>query len=222
MGVFTTLSRTALSSALAAAAPGAVLTAELYPVVGVGKIRVTYNWLYSALNCDPTDDSAFVWVINKTPDGTVTLSPQETYSGAAWMTLYASVRPDWDSYVQVQAPNSADWITGVGGDEQLTMTDLGFMTINLRGVNGQYLAVNSSISLEYIAHGSLHAGFKLQSNASAPGTSTNIFLAVTQNLQDGVALPLVSELHLDDIRIALQAHGASDAVTFAEKIAAVG
>ena len=219
MGVFTTLSRTALSSALAAAAPGAVLTAQLYPVVGVGKIRVTYNWLYSALNCDPTDDSAFVWVINKTPDGAVTLSPQAQYSG---MTLYASVRPDWDSYVQVQAPNSADWITGVGGDEQLTMTDLGLMTINLRGVNGQYLAVNSSISVEYIAYGSLHAGFKLQSNASAPGTSTNIFLAVTQNLQTQVDLPLVSELNADDIRLALQTHGAPEGAALAEKIAAVG
>jgi hypothetical protein len=218
MGVFSTLSREALSSALAAAAPGAVLIAELYPIVGVGKLRVTYNWLYSALNCDPNDNSAFTWVINKSSNGVVTLAPVQGYRG---MTLFASVRPDWDYFVQVQAPHSADWITRVGGDEHLTVTDLGFMTINLRGVNGQYLAVNSGPTGHADSNGNYHTGYKLQSNASAAGTSTNIFLAVTQNLQATAALPLVSELSQEEIRFALQAQGALEVGALAEKIAAI-
>lgn len=216
MGVLTTLSRTALSSALAAAAPGAVMTAQLYPVVGLGQIRVTYNWLYSSLNCDPNDNSAFVWVINKASNGVVTLSPQAKYRG---MTLYASVRPDWDYFVQVQAPHSADWITGVGGDERLTMTDLGFLTINLRGLNNQYLAVNSNPTGHEDSNGHYHTGYKLQSNASAAGPSTNFFLAVTQNLQAKVALPLASELSTADIRLALEAHGGLEVGALSEKIA---
>ena len=218
MGVFSTLSREALTSALAAATPGAVLIAELYPVVGVGKLRVTYNWLYSALNCDPNDNSSFLWVVNKASNGVVTLSPLQEYRG---MTLFASVRPDWYDYVQVQAPHSADWITRVGGDEQLTMTDLGFMTINLRGVNGQYLAVNSGPTGHEDSDGNYHTGYKLQSNASAPGTSTNIFLAVTRNLQASAVLPLVAELRLEEIRFALETQGALEAGALAETIAAI-
>jgi hypothetical protein len=216
MGVLSTLSRSALSSALDAAAPGAVMAAQLYPVVGLGQIRVTYNWLYSALNCDPNDSSPFVWVINKASNGVVTLSPRAQYRG---MTLYASVRPDHDNFVEVQAPYSADWITGVGGDERLTMTDLGFLTINLRGLNGQYLAVNAAPTGWDDSNGTYHSGYKLQSNASAPGPSTNFFVAVTQNLQSRVALPLAAELSVDDVRAALEAHGAADVGALAEKIA---
>jgi hypothetical protein len=218
MGVFTTLSRTAFASALDAAAPGAVMTAQLYPVVGLGQIRVTYNWLYSALNCDPNDSSPFVWVVNKASNGVVTLSPRDKYRG---MTLNASVRPDHDYFVQVQAPNSADWIRGVGGDEHLSMTDLGFLTINLRGLNGQYLAVNAGATGWDDSNGNYHSGYKLQSNASAAGPATNFFLAVTQNLQSRVALPLAAELSADDIRLALEAHGAPDVAALTERIAVV-
>jgi hypothetical protein len=217
MGVFTTLSRTALSSTLAAAAPGAVLTAQIFPVVGHGKLRVTYNWLYSALNCDPNDGSSFVWVINKAENGVVTLSPQSRYRG---MTLYASVRPDWDYFAQVQAPNSADWITGVGGDERLTMTDLGFLTINLKGVNGQYLAVNSGPTGHADSNGNYHTGYKVQSNAPTPSTSTDMFLAVVENLQAGAGLPLAKELTAEEIVAAFQARGGSGSMLLAQQILA--
>lgn len=217
MGVLSTLSRTALASALAAAAPGAVMTAQIYPLVGLGPIRVTYNWLYSALNCDPNDNSAFVWVVNKAANGVVTLSPRDKYRG---MTLYASVRPDWQYSVQVQAPHSADWIRGVGGDERLSMTDLGLMTVNLRGLNGQYLAVNSTSTTHVDSNGNAHTGYKLQSNASAAGPSTNFFLAVTQNLQAKVGLPLASELNVEEIGVALQTLGVLPQSRLAEKIVA--
>lgn len=193
----------ALTNALEAASPGPFLEAQLFPLDGHGNIRVTYNWLYSALNCDPNDTSTFTWVLNKTDGGTVTLSPGEQYDG---MTLFASVRPDWDYHVQVQAPNSADWITSAGGDEHLTMTELGFLTINLQGLNNQYLAVNGSAT----GHDG-HSGYRFQSNASTTGPSTNMFVAVNQVLQPGIDVTRASDLSPQDITAALEAQGVANA-----------
>jgi len=206
MGTSAALSPGVLSAAIASASPGAVLEAQLFPVVGtVGRLRITYNWLYSALNCDPNDASTFAWIVNKLANGQVSLSPSDGYAG---MTLYASVRPDLSDFVQVQAPYSADWITAVGGDESLTMNDLGFLTINLTGLNGQYVAVNQSAT----SHDN-HAGYLVQSNASAAGPWTNLFVAVTQTLQSGLAVPMGSELSQETISAALAAQGVSGDVS---------
>jgi hypothetical protein len=114
------------------------MQAEIFSVTGLGKLRVTYNWLYSALNCDPNDNSSFIWNVYQTANNTVALSPQSAYNG---MTLYASVRDDWDWYVQVQAPHSADWITAAQRDEfiGLQMLDLGLA--RLTGFNNQLIGV---------------------------------------------------------------------------------
>jgi hypothetical protein len=196
-----------LTAAFAAAAPGAVLQGQLFPLVGEGQLRVTYNWLYSALNSDPNDNSLFNWVINKMPNGQVSLSPAAGFNG---MTLFASVRPDWNYFVQVQAPNSADWITQAAGDEALTMTELGLLTINLRGLNNQYLAVNVSPT----SH-DWHAGYKLQSNA---GQSTNIFVAVSRQFQAVARVPSTSEIGAAALATALQEQGVAQSGELSEKI----
>lgn len=205
----------ALSNALGTAATGAVLQAQLFPVSGAGQVRVTYNWLYSALNCDPNDTSTFAWVFTKLSGNAVALSPAAQYSG---MTLYASVRPDHSYYVEVQAPYSADWITAVGGDETLTMNDLGFLTVNFQGVNGQYVAVNPGPTTHDDANGNSHTGYLLQSNAPAPGQSTNMLVAVTQVLQAGIEVPLAANLSPTDIAIALTEQGVTNATTVAASI----
>jgi len=56
-----------VAAAIAAADAGPALTAELFPLSGTGKVRVTYNWLYSALNVDPNDSSPFPWVFRRCP-----------------------------------------------------------------------------------------------------------------------------------------------------------
>lgn len=201
-----------ISRALAAASAGQVLEAQLFPLSGVGALRVTYNWLYSALNCDPSDGSTFTWTVIKLQDNIVCLTPKQPYDGKA---VFASVRPDWSYYVQVQAPHSADWITAVGGDERLVLDELGFMTITLRGVNAQYLAVNGAPT----QHDD-HTGYKLQSNASAAGSAASFFVAVTRSLQAGLGVPLIGDLQAADVAAACAAGGASDPEALAGVIVA--
>jgi hypothetical protein len=141
------------------------------------------------------------------PDGAVALSPQAAYAG---MTLFASVRPDCGLFVQVQAPGSADWITQAGGDEEMTMTDLGLLTVELQGVNGSYLAVNGSQTSYDDSSGNSHSGYRIQSNAGTPDQWSQFFVAVTQNLQPAVAAPLFASLSEADVRSELERHGAKD------------
>jgi len=196
--------------ALQAAQPGAVLTCQLIPQNNVGALRVTYNWLYSALNCDPNDTSPFYWVMSKIGSGSnVSLSPQQGYEG--W-TLYASVRPDLDYTVQVQAPFSADWIKAVAGDETLIPTDLGFLTIAFQGVNGKYLSVDGTET----PHDG-HSGYLVHSSADAPGPSTNFFAAVNQ-LHQNVDIALVNELDFDDVVTALASRGVANPQAMARTI----
>jgi len=201
------MTASSVAAVIAAADVGPVLTAEIFPLSGVGKVRVTYNWLYSGLNCDPDDPSAFGWVLQKMPDGGVALSPQATYAG---MTLFASVRPDNGYFVEVQAPGSADWITQAGGDEEVTMTDLGMLTVELQGVNGSYVAVNGSQTSYGDSSGNIHSGYRLQSNAGTPDQSSQFFVAVTQNLQPAVAAPLFASLSEADVRSELAQVGVED------------
>lgn len=175
-----------LIKAYEAAEPGPFLETEIVPLVGVGKIRVTYNWLYSALNCDPSDNSSFIWQIDKLSNTKVSMSPKNEYAG---MKLYASVRPDWDYFVQVQAPFSADWVTLVQADEEINYEPGDLLTASFKGLNGDYLSVNSSAT----SHDN-HTGYKIQSNASATNNNSIWFLGVTANLQATNKLPLKSDI----------------------------
>jgi hypothetical protein len=186
-------------SAVAAAATGPLLDAEMIPLNNKGKLRVTYNWLYSALNCDPRDDSRFVWVLSKVDETHISLSPKEQYRN---MKLYASVRDDWSWYVQVQAPHSADWIRAVGRNEILTLESSGLLTASLKGWNSQYVAVDANIS----PHDN-HSGYRLRSIGTDDVKARSWFLGVTQTLQAGLRLPLWHELTQKDIRRELLACG---------------
>ncbi len=184
-----------LASVLSAAAVGDVAEGVLIPLSAQGKLRITYNWLYSALNCDPGDNSDFVWLLTKTDQQHVTLSPRDGYRG---MTLYASVRDDWSWYVQVQAPHSADWITAVGRNEIMTVEGRDLLTLSLRGWNDQYITVNQAIS----GHDG-HSGFRLQSITGTDPDARVFFLGVTRLCQPGLGLPLRSALTPEAIRSAL-------------------
>jgi hypothetical protein len=178
---------------------GPALAAELIPLDGRGKLRVTYNWLYSALNCDPNDNSSFVWNITKLDDTHVSLSPRDQYNG---MTLYASVRPDWSFYVQVQAPFSADWIRAVGGDEVLGMSSQGMLVAGFTGLNGSALAVDPATS-----NHDGHDAYRVRSVGSADPQSRLWFLGVQQVLQPRLEMAYAAELNATEISAALDTAG---------------
>jgi hypothetical protein len=134
------------------------------------------------------------------------------------MTLFASVRPDLSYYVQVQAPFSADWITQAQGDEEMTLTELGLLTIELQGVNGNYIGVDGSLT----SHDG-HSGYQLQSDAGTPTSSSQFFVAVQQNLQAAAQAPLFSSLSAAAISDEFQQQGAAEPALMAQQIlAAVG
>lgn len=186
-----------LAAVLQDAAVGDVAEAVLIPLSQQGKLRVTYNWLYSALNCDPNDNSDFVWVLTKLDAQHVSLSPRDQYRG---MRLYASVRDDWSWFVQVQAPHSADWIRAVGRNEIMAVEGSDLLTISLRGWNNQYITVNSARS----DHDG-HSGYRLQSIDGGDRNARTFFLGITTLLQPQLALPHRSELTPDRIETALGA-----------------
>lgn len=203
-----------LAQCMQAAAPGAVLSGQLIPLNNIGPLRVTYDWLFSALNCDPGDTSVFNWVISKTGSGaTVSLSPQQPYCG---LTLYAGVKlyqynqpfsglVEKVYWVGVQTPFLNDWLTTVGADEEMTLTDLGFMVIALQGVNGSYLCADGSQT----QYGD-HSGYLFQSSAGSPGPASKFFLAVTQVHQQGLGIPLASTLDPAAVTAALSSMNATN------------
>ncbi len=186
---------TSFAKAFRLAAVGDVAAAVLVPLSGQGQLRVTYNWLYSALNCDPLDDSDFVWLLSKVDEHHISLSPRDGYAGKR---LFSSVRDDWDWYVQVQAPYSADWITAVGRNEILLVEGDDLLTISLLGWNSEYLTVDSGIS----AHDD-HSGYRLRSVSGGDHKAETFFLGITELLQPGLDLPLRSELSVQQIGAAL-------------------
>jgi hypothetical protein len=156
-----------------------LLQAEIFSVTGHGKLRVTYNWLYSALNCDPNDNSTFLWNFYDMGNGHVAISPQNGYNN---MKLFASVRDDWNWYVQVQAPHSADWITAAQRDEVigLQMLDLGLA--KLTGFNNQWIGVldqpdGGNIRTNGKDTGS-HTGYRVQSLYTSPVKETIWFIKI--------------------------------------------
>lgn len=157
-----------------------LMQAEIFSITGLGKLRVTYNWLYSALNCDPNDNSSFIWNIYQTANNTIAMSPQLGYAGK---TLYASVRDDWDYYVQVQAPHSADWITAAQRDEfiGLQMLDLGL--VKLSGFNNELIGLldqpdSGNIRTNGRNTGS-HSGYRVRSIYGGSSKQTLWFLKIT-------------------------------------------
>jgi hypothetical protein len=202
-----------LTSYVLAAQDGPLLAAKLIPLNNAGPLRVTYNWLYSALNCSPNDSSAFAWVISKIGAGPhVSLSPQVHYRG---MTLYASVRPDHAMFVEVQAPFSADWITAVGSDETMTMTELGFLTIALQAFDGSYLTLNSS-QTEHDGR----SAYKLQSSVRSVSAASSFFVAVEKVLQPNLPVPLASGLDPEALKESLAASGAQNPAGLTQRILA--
>jgi hypothetical protein len=204
-----------VAAAIAAADAGPALTAELFPLSGVGKVRVTYNWLYSALNVDPNDSSPFAWVFQKMPDGSVALSPQAGYEG---LTLYAFTYPDDNMrfVAQVGVPGVDGgppfWNTSPSG---MTLTELGLMTVELldSNVSGNYIGVDGSITSQ-----GGHAGYVIPANVETPDPSSKFFVAVQQNLQAGEQAPLISSLSLAEVSAELGRQGAGDPQALAEVI----
>lgn len=194
---------TTFEQLVAAADGGGMLEATLIAVDGSGPLRVTYNWLYSALNCDPADQSPFVWSISKLDETHVSLSPRDPFDGKR---LYASVRDDYDWTLQVQAPFSADWITAVGRDEVLTMQGQDLLVASLLGFNGQYVARDAGVT----SHDG-HSGRLLHSIGSPVPAARMWFLAVSAVLQPGLAIPLAADLKAADVAAALAASGLDDA-----------
>lgn len=197
-----------VAAAIAAADAGPALTGELFPLSGAGKVRVTYNWLYSALNVNPDDSSPFAWVFSKLPDGSVALSPQAGHQG---LTLFASTYPD-DSFrfvAQVQTPGvdggPPSWNTSPTG---MTLTGLGLLTVELLDSNGsgQYISVDGSITSR-----DGHAGYLILANAATPGPSSKFFVAVQQNMQARAEAPLFSSLSPAEVSAELERQGAGDA-----------
>jgi len=164
-----------LAELLSAANQGPFLQAEIISLTGKGKLRVTCNWLYSSLNCDPNDLSSFVWQFNKIDDQHISLSPVNSCIGK---TIYASVRDDINYYLQVQAPYSADWITAVARDEiiNLVMHDLSIAQFN--GFNGLYLTLNDNAD----SHGN-HTGYRVRSIGTTFTESAQWFIGVVGSLQ---------------------------------------
>lgn len=187
------------SKVVGAAQTGPLLEAEMVSLTNKGKLRITYNWLYSALNCDPGDRSTFVWVFIKLAADQIAISPRDGYRG---MSLYASVRDDRGWYVGVQAAHSADWIRAIGRDETLGIADGSLLTISLRGFNGQYIAVDSDIS----SHQG-HAGYRLRSVGTPDVKARMWFLGITRTVQGGLGAPLKNQVTEADIQGAFTAIG---------------
>jgi hypothetical protein len=194
-----------MRDSFARAAPGPLLTTTLVPLTNQGSLRITYGWIYSALNCDPNDGSTFTWVISKLDDTHIALSPREGLRG---MTLYASVRDDCDWFVGVQVPRwsswlfSTGWITWVQRDETIQMQPRGLNIVEFRGLNGQSIAVNAQIT-SYRGH----SGYLVQSIGSSNPQAALWFMGVRKALQPGLQVRLASEMTADHVR---QAYASCD------------
>ncbi len=167
-----------VGSLLAASAPGPFMRAELISLTGSGRLRVTCNWLYSSLNCDPNDDHTFLWEFSKIDGEHISLSPVDS---CIERPIYASVRDDLDDYVQVQAPFSADWITAVARDETLAFEVHDLAIGQFNGFNGNYLQLDAHID----SHGG-HAGYRVRSVGTTFDAATQWYIRVHESLQAGI------------------------------------
>lgn len=184
-----------------AAETGPFLRAELSSAAGKGKLGVTYDWLYSALNCTPNDDETFYWIFEKRSDDTIAISPADT-PGHVPDTLFASVRDDWSWYVQTQAPHSADWITEVGRDERLSVVGTGILSVAIEGFNDEYVAVNHVAD-----HHGGHTGYRLRSVEDSLAENCVFRVRNTTVLQDDLEFLEQYTVSEDDIRAVVNAYG---------------
>lgn len=184
-----------------AADEGPFLHAELVSAAGRGKLRVTYDWLYSALNCTPDDDSPFFWEFRKLSDGRIALSPESTPSHVPDQ-LFASVRDDWDWRVQTQAPHSADWITAVARDERLRIHGTYVVSVVFEGFNDKYVVVNADAD-----HHDGHTGYRLRSVADEPVESCVFRVRNATVLQDHLQFLERYTVEESDVRAVADGYG---------------
>jgi hypothetical protein len=165
-----------------AADPGPFMKAEITSLSGNGKLRVTCNWLYSSLNCDPDDNTQFIWLFTKIDDQHIALSPQNSCIS---QPIYASVRDDIGYLLQVQAPYSADWITAIGRDETIgfTLHDLNIAQFN--GFNGSYITLNDD---EDYHDG--HSGYRLKSTGNSFSKDAQWFIGIVASLQPQISFSI--------------------------------
>lgn len=152
----------------ASARTGEFLRAEIISPVG-GRLRVTYNWQYSALNCDPNDSSQFPWMFSKLAGGQIAISPALFPDGRR--QLFASVRDDNSWYLQCQAPFSANWVDTAQRDEQLSVVAQDLLFVTIRGFNGQLIGLENMVTSD-----AAHTGYRLRSAASVVTRSTLWFV----------------------------------------------
>ncbi len=163
---------------MAASNSGPFMQAQIISVTGKGKVRVTCNWLYSALNVDTNDSSVFLWEFAKIDDSHISLSP---VTSCISQPIFASVRDDNNYFLQVQAPFSADWIIQVQRDETIAFKLHDLNVAELKGFNGDYFQLNASVS----AHEG-HSGYRIQSNGGTWNEDTQWFLKIEKSLQDHI------------------------------------
>ena len=202
----------AFDLAFHAAATGPVAEGDLISLRHNARLRVTYNWLYSALNVDPNDGSPFPWILHKFNKTNVSLSPKNSSQGRP---LYASVRPNLGDRVQVEAPRfpgqeslisePTQWVTTVARDETFVMVPLGFLLVRFIGETGLLLNVDEGITAQ-----DGHAGYVVKSSgsiaASNPGCYT-WFFAVRSVLQPNLQIRPSHHLTQSDIRNAFVSAG---------------
>ena len=192
-----------LACLYACAQPGPFLRAQLTSGIGRGVLRANYNWLYSALNCDPNDNSAFLWDFVKLPNGQLALSPSQHYAG---MTLYASLRPDWSNYVQLQAPRSADWIRATGGNEKFTALDTGILGFALKGFDGSYLAPAQAADSGSVSGGGSHSGYRLRGYMNQLVQDCVFQISNASVLQPNLDFMLGYQVTADDVRTVMDGY----------------
>ena len=197
-----------IAALLKAAVPGPFMQAEIISLTGYGKLRVTCNWLYSALNCDPRDESTFLWQFNKIDDERISLSP---VTSCISKPIYASVRDDDNYYLQVQAPFSADWITAVARDEEITFTLADLSIAHFEGFTGKLLTLNNEVS----NHGS-HQGYRVRSVGNTLGESSKWFVGIKNCLQSGIQFSGAADI--DSVNAQLTRNGVSLQSDVAKKI----
>ncbi|WP_339869331.1 hypothetical protein [uncultured Algoriphagus sp.] len=177
---------------------GPFMQAELYSLTGLGKLRVTCNWLYSALNVDPQDGSPFLWEFSREAENLISISPT---SSCIEHKIYASVRDDNQNFLQVQAPFSADWITAIGRDELITMNVQDLNLGTFKGFNNSYIRLDDSVT----SHDN-HNGYRLRSVGAEIDNNSVWYLKIQRGLQSNLELK-EQDYTIERVRTQLQTAG---------------
>lgn len=193
-----TIANGSVSDLFNAASMGSFMQAEIISLTGNGKLRVTCNWLYSSLNCDPKDNSTFLWEFSKIDNQHISLSP---VNSCISNRIYASVRDDIDWYVQVQAPYSADWIVGVGRDEIIHLQFHDLSIAQLNGFNGSFITLNQNAD----SHGG-HLGYRVRSIGTTFNEHAQWFIGIKSCLQSNINFKGINN-NIESLKQQLSRHG---------------